>query len=381
MVSSSEFFPNWVSAPGDTIADVLRQRQVSEDGFAGMMGLSGEEVRDLLQGRATITMEVARKLMAVVGASVEFWMYREFKYRQEVERVFGTENEWISELPVGDMIKFGWLDPTPHPAEELPACLKFFGVSNVFEWHQKYEALQTMPAFKTSRSYDNRPTSVAAWLRQGEVEAETIECQPWDSDRFRESLSSIRSLTRQKDPNSFLPKLQESCAANGVAMVIVRSPNGCRASGATRFIRPEKAILQLSFRYLTDDHFWFSFFHEAGHLILHGQQRYFASALGAGRPWILEGLPESRALDTEEEEADRFASTVLIPEEQCHQLMKMRADQRRIIRSALQLGISPGIVVGQLQHLGLIAFDQMNGLKRRFVWEESISSQPRNGLN
>ncbi len=381
MASCDEFRPDWVSAPGDTIVDILRQRHLSVGEFASMMSLSSDDTDHLLSGRSSVTMMVARKLVEVVGASIEFWMHRDFLYRQDIERVFGTETEWLAELPLGDMIKFGWLRPVPHPTEELTTCLDFFGVSSVLEWHQKYEPLQTMTAFRTSRSFDNRPASVAAWLRQGELEADGIECDRWNPESFLECLENLRPLTQQKDPNRFIPELQENCAANGVAVVIVRSPSGCRASGATRFVGPSKAILQLSFRYLTDDHFWFTFFHEAGHLVLHGNQRLFSSVLGESRPWILEGLSASGASDVEEEEANQFAASTLIPAAFDPQLRALGSNRRDILRFAHRSGVSPGIVVGQLQHRGQITFEQMNSLKRRYVWEEGVSYQPRNASN
>ena len=140
-------------------------------------------------------------------------------------------------------------------------------------------------------------------------------------------------------------------------MAIVRAPRGCRASGATRFLSANKALLMLSFRYLSDDHFWFTFFHEGGHLLLHSEKSLF-----------LEGadMPSSR----EEEEANDFAARALIPLEFQPLLAGLNADARGVIRFARQVGVSPGIVVGQLQHLGRVDRGQLNGLKRRFRWGE-----------
>ena len=96
-----------------------------------------------------------------------------------------------------------------------------------------------------------------------------------DQSGFEADLPTIRRLTREKDPGQFIPRLKEACAARGVAVAIVRGPNGWRASGAARFLSPTKALIQLSFRYLSDDQFWFTFFHEAGHLLLHGKDLLF----------------------------------------------------------------------------------------------------------
>ncbi|HEU4689887.1 MAG TPA: ImmA/IrrE family metallo-endopeptidase, partial [Vicinamibacterales bacterium] len=163
------------------------------------------------------------------------------------------------------------------------------------------------------------------------------------------------SLTRQKDPERFLPTLIRACAECGVALVVLRAPTGCRASGATRFLSPDKALLLLSFRYLSDDHFWFTFFHEAGHLILHGEEALFIEA--------------DEMLDSvQEDEANRFAGDVLIPPEFKAELGKLPLTHRDVIRFAVRAGVAPGIIVGQLQHQGRLPRNRLNGLKRRFRW-------------
>lgn len=366
MTAYNRFLPDWTSAPGETIDDILQERNLSRADFADRLGLADQETDDLLQGRAAITITIARRLNRVLGASVGFWMLRDMQYRQDVRRLWASGEKWLQEIPVGDMIRFGWITPTPHPSEELAACLNFFNVSSVLEWRDKYASLHEMATFRTSPSFDSRPASVAAWLRQGEIEANTIECKPWRPELFREALQSIRSLTRRKDPNRFVPELRRACAETGVALVIVRAPSGCRASGATRIVSPCKAILQLSFRYLTDDHFWFTFFHEAGHLILHAERDIRSSHLRDEGLWIIEGLEGSGT--TEEEEANQFAAYTLVPEELQNKLDDIPLSKREVIKFARLLGLSPGIVVGQLQHRGRLDFSEMNRLKRRFEW-------------
>ena len=63
-----------------------------------------------------------------------------------------------------------------------------------------------------------------------------------------------------------MPKLQGRCAAAGVAVVFVPALPKTGVSGATRWLHPQKAIIQLSLRYKSNDHLWFTFFHEAGHI-------------------------------------------------------------------------------------------------------------------
>lgn len=355
---ATEFRPDWASAPGETISDILAEKGISVGDFAERIGETIEHAQGLLEGRTTITIRTAQALALVLGGSAEFWVSRDYQYREHTARIHTADREWLDELPVSDMIRFGWLQPPPRPSEEVDACLRFFGVPSVATWRNAYADLNALVAFRTSPTFDSRPGAVAAWMRKGEIECSKLRRAPWNSLGFRNSLQDIRRLTLAKDPDHFLPALQEICAASGVAAVIARAPNGCRASGATRFVSREQALLLLSFRYLSDDQFWFTFFHEAGHLLLHGAEKTF-----------LEGLETETSM--QESEANKFAEEVLIPAEFKAALLTVSAETRAIIRFAKKIGISPGIVVGQLQHHGKVRRNHFNGLKRRFEWRDA----------
>ena len=359
------FQPDWTSAPANTIVDILRERNISYSRFSSLMRLSIEDTNDILQGRSTISLSIARKLTRTLGASIEFWMTRDFQYRHDSKQLRAEEVEWLRKLPLSDMINFGWLR-TPPPSKELKESLRFFEVANVPAWKRKYAAPLQMAAFRSSPTFEAHLESTAAWLRQGEIEAANIHCAPWNPELFQQQLCRIRPLTRQKNPNHFIPLLQRSCSPSGVAVVIVRAPRGCRASGAVRFITDKKAILQLSFRYLTDDQFWFTFFHESGHLVKHGEQLLRPSVLNDHRPWILEG--SDVPVSDEEQDANDFAAQTLLPTAFQDDLFEVPLHRRAIIKLAQRANVSPGIIVGQLQHHGRIGYDKFNGLKRRFTW-------------
>jgi Zn-dependent peptidase ImmA (M78 family) len=118
--------------------------------------------------------------------------------------------------------------------------------------------------------------------------------------RLQESLSEVRKLTWRKAPERFIPELRAICAGSGVAVVVVRAPEGCRASGASRFLSTDKAVLMLSFRHLTDDHVWYTFFHEVAHLLLHGRDAIYIDA-------------DDDASNDMEVEANRFAADWIVP--------------------------------------------------------------------
>ncbi|WP_337171920.1 ImmA/IrrE family metallo-endopeptidase [Gemmatimonas aurantiaca] len=338
--------------------------------FAKRVELPVDDVSALLEGRLAISLGLARRLESEIGASVAFWLARDNDYQQDAARRAGRtprDERWLAELPIADMLRFGWITPRPAAGEEMDACLQFFGVPDVESWQEHYAPVVSQAAYRTSLSFDARPASVAAWLRQGERVAAGIPCGSWNPEGFRAVLQEVRALTRIKEPARFIPRLQELCAAHGVAVVIARAPSGCRASGATMWVAPDKALLLLSMRFLTDDHFWFTFFHEAAHLLLH-----------RNRELILEGVGESVDDDEEanlfethiEEEANRFAAETLIPLEHEAVFKRLGQDAIRVIRFATQIGIAPGIVVGQLHFRGLVQRNRLNKLRRRYLWTE-----------
>lgn len=362
MIDNITFQPYWSSPPGETVADLLEERNLSLREFAKQIGLTDDYISDLLHGNSPITNDIARRLEHALGVSAAFWMKRETQYREDVNHLLqeepsSTTEEWLKELPIKDMIKFGWLNPVQNTAEKITECLRYFGVPNVAAWHDTYSNVLETTAFRTSSSFDSKSGAVAAWLRQGEIESTLIECKNWSAANFRNALNDIRVLTRKRDPIIFIPAVKKLCAECGVAVVIARAPTGCSTSGATLFLSPNKALLLLSFRYLSDDQFWFSFFHEAGHLLLHGKDGLFLEGMGS-------------CSNKEEHEANSFAASTLIPEQFQTELVKLSLDGREVIRFARKVGVSPGIVVGQLQHLRIINPRQLNNLKTRFSWAD-----------
>ncbi len=359
MAENFSFQPNWASPPGETILDFLSENEISIANFSKQMEIKSTYAKKLLKGNEQVTDTIAEKLGSIIGSTKSFWLARESQYRNDLlhlQREKTEKQNWLSEFPIKDMIKFGWISLSKSPSEKETSCLEFFDITKRDEWHEKYHDLLLVTSFRTSSSFDSKPESVITWLRQGEIEANEIKCKHWNPSKFKKTLNRIRTLTRTKEPSVFLPKIIESFAECGVAVVVAPTPTKCTASGATYFSSPNKALLLLSFRHMFDDHFWFSLFHEAGHLLLHGNKRLF-----------LENVDNSNS--REEHEANAFSENILIPEEFQSELKMLRANQwKEIIRFAKKVGVSAGIIVGQLQHFGIINHKQLNKLKTRYKW-------------
>jgi HTH-type transcriptional regulator / antitoxin HigA len=356
------FQPDWFSKPGDTLLTLMEQHELSSESLAAKLGCSNAVMRGLLVGTVAIDAKLAFALSKHVGGTPKFWQARQAKYEGALSRVAQavpskTGADWIKKFPHSDMAKNGWIKQTRTRDELIKAYLAYFGVNDPAEWEDRYADFLKLTAFRTSQTFKSKVGALSAWLRQGEIAAAQLQCAEWNPQALRKRLEEIRVFTKAKNPGYFLPRLRGICAEVGIALVFVRAPAGCAASGATRFVLPNKAMVMLSFRYLSDDHFWFTLFHEIGHLLLHKENLTFIDG-------------EENYQNKMEKEANDFSECVLIPESRRDELMDLEPRRDSIIRFAYSIGVSAGIVVGQLQHHKVIKQNQMNFLKRRFDWQQ-----------
>ncbi|GBE09281.1 hypothetical protein BMS3Abin11_02412 [bacterium BMS3Abin11] len=352
------FKPVWASPPGDTIEELLLNKGMSHRQFADSICLSEAQVDKLIKGKKSITKKIAETLETLLGSTKSYWMKRDSQYKEDLLRYTAEASErkeWIKSIPAADMLNFGWIENTY--SKELE-CLKYFEVSTVDEWYEKYNDILSVTSFRTSGSFDSTPESVVTWLKRGELISEKIISDSWNESSFTCAVNEARGLTRERDPEVFIPKLQKIFSKCGVAIVVEKSPKRCKASGAAFFVTSKKAVIMLSGRHLSDDHFWFSFFHEAGHILLHGNMELF-----------LEFDDINKNNDDEEKEADKFAEKILIPDDFRDEFLSLNSREwKKIIKFAKKINTSAGIVLGQLQYFNKVDPRYLNKLKNRYKW-------------
>jgi addiction module HigA family antidote len=350
--------PTTVSPPGGTLEEVLTERGIPQAELAKRMDRPVKTINEIVKGKAAITPETALQLEMALGIPADFWLARESRFRKSLARQAEQESlresvAWLKELPSSAMKRLRWIPDTRNPLETVAACLRFFGVASEQAWRETYA--KPLAAFRSTGKATWCLGAVAAWLRQAERQAERVECQPYSAERFTKVLREVRKLTCEPDPAVFVPALVDACRTSGVAVVFVPEVPGCPASGATRWLTAHKALLALSLRYRTNDHLWFTFFHEAGHIVLHGK-----------RLLAIEG---TTGVDTRlEDEADAFARDVLIPAEHARQIESLRGTRAAVRAFAIVVGVAPGLVVGRMQKEGLLPWSHLNDLKASYRW-------------
>ena len=345
---------DWALPPGETLLELLEERGMSQRDLARRTGLSPKHVNKLLHGLVPLSADVAVRLERVTGLPANFWNRREANYRSDLERIrskrdLSADVAWLQDFPVRELVERDVLPVEPaDKISRVEQMLAWFGVASVDAWEDAYAELSC--AFRTTKAFEAKPKALAAWLRLGEIAAEDIYCEPYDRKRLEAALPSLRELTRE-DPEVWRERIRDICAACGVAVVFIPELPGSRASGVARWLTPAKALIQLSFRYKTDDHLWFTFFHEIAHVLQHGKTDVWIEATSS---------PDN----PREAEADSFSRDTLIPRAEARELASLKAldDVRRF---ADRIGIAPGIVVGRLERDGLWPYTQGNQLKRQ----------------
>jgi len=358
------FQPNYLVLPGDTLQETIEAKGMSQAELAERLGRPKKTINEIIKGKTAITAETALQLESVIGVPASFWTnleanYREALARQSEEAALQSNIEWLQHFPVKAMVKLGWLKQIGGEVNRLRGLFRFFGVVGAQEWQYHWSSPQAV--YRKSTAFKSNPYAVAAWLRQGEIEASVLDCAPHARTKFIRTLSDIRGMITA-DPKHFEPAMIKSCAAAGVAVTFIPELPGTHLYGATRWLTKSKALIQLSLRGKTDDHLWFTFFHEAAHIVLHGRRDVFIEAKG-------EGFDKTDGKE-KEKEASRYARNLLIPPDEYRAFIAEAVFTDQAIQSfAQRIGIAPGVVVGRLQHDKTISFSWGNKLKQHYCFK------------
>ena len=337
----------------------LEARGYSQAEFARRCGRSPKLISEIIAGKAPLEAKTALQFEKVLGLGADIWIGIESQYRlflvQEAEaKKVEAEAEWARSFPIRELVKRDCFSRPESDADCVSKLLAFFCVASREAWKAKYSYASV--AYRHSPKFTSSEEAIATWLRLGEIEAEQQECAPYNKGQFQKAVRRIRGLTREPIGNA-LQQTQRLCNEAGVALALVKPLKKMALSGAAWWLSPRKAVVQLTARHKTADHLWFSFFHEAAHVLLHSKKAIF--------------VDEKNGNDTEQEsEANEWASNLLIPKAAWKQITQVSPLSAKVVKEfAKEQGIAPGIVVGRLQHEGVIDWSRLNNLRVRLEWD------------
>ncbi|MEA1960475.1 MAG: HigA family addiction module antitoxin [Bacillota bacterium] len=346
------FMPDIAIPPGETLQEYLDSLDMTQVDLAKRTGLTPKTINEIIKGKAPITPETALKLESVFVTPASFWNnlesdYQETRARLQAEKDIDDEVKIAKLISYPELARRGFVHPTTKAKEKVVYLRQFFGVASL-----EYIPDVLDVAFRKHDKEKSSHYALAAWIRMGELLAGKVITQDFNEKKLKETIPTFRELTLHEGDN-FMPQLTELCATLGVALVIVPHLPRTYAHGATKWLHPGKAMLQLSTRYQYADIFWFSFFHELGHILLHSKKNVFI---------------ETGEKSEEEVEADRFASDCLIPGSKYRSFIsKNRFTRDSINQFANEISIDAGIVVGRLQHDKIIPWGNYKDMQTKLV--------------
>jgi HTH-type transcriptional regulator / antitoxin HigA len=353
-----------LSKPGDTIHETLEHIKMSQSELADRMGRTPSKINDLISGKEPITLATAFQLEKVLGIDAQFWLNREMLYREKLSRLEKEEAseasiEWLKTQPLKELKACGYLRDEKVGPKMVEECLKFYGVAALTQWETIYVNQYISAQFRKSEAHKSTLSGLAAWLRIGEIEMRKFKLNAYNKEVFKQSLIEIKNLIRIH-PEDFAPRLQQYCLNSGVGLVYTICIPKAPISGVARWVGGNP-VIQLTDRYKSNDHFWFTFFHEVGHILLHGKKDVF-----------IENLNEYEVDTQKEIEANDFANKALLPEDITAEL-PFKITEEDIRRIARKYNTHPAIVLGSLQHRGLLSHSFGNSLKLKVILNDFIN--------
>jgi HTH-type transcriptional regulator/antitoxin HigA len=356
---ASPWSPDWAVAPGEFLGETLAERGMTQTELARRIARPLKTVSEIATGKAAITPDTAIQLERALGIPASFWNGAEARYREaqarERARVELREHaSWLRLFPVKHLVLRDVLPAAATTEDAVAGLLAFFEVGSPAGWENQWGRVAA--SFRLPNNVKTSRYALAAWLRWGERQADLLDVATYDEGKFRGVLKRARRLSRAQVLTLALEQLTVELSQAGVALVVLESLPGAPASGAARWLRGTRPLIQLSLRYRSDDQFWYSLYHEGAHILSKTK-----------RTDVVEDTEHPDLTDESEQAADAFARDALISPGALDAFVAKGDLTRVAVRAFAQdLEISPGIVVGRLQHDGVITHPRLSDLKRRY---------------
>lgn len=342
MMTDTVFISDMAIPPGEYLEEVLEDSGISQAELARRMGRPPQAINEIVKGEKAITPETALQLEQVLGVSAQFWSNLEVEFRlilakQQQKKDINLEKSLVSKFPYLQLSKLNLVEQTRDNLKKVVELRKFFGVSSLKNIRTVKEFA---PAFRQQEKSTTSQESLAAWLRAGHIIADKREVNIFNKEKLEHSIPKLRELTNVTEPNELIKKITGVLADCGVILALVPTFPKSYTTGATFWIGKNKAVIMMSLRGAWSDIFWFSLFHEIGHILLHDKRVTF-----------LENGKLDLQYQKQELEADNYSQKSLIPFEPYNEFLKNGDFSSLSINNfSEKIGIFPGIVTGRLQH-------------------------------
>ncbi|MBQ1421451.1 MAG: HigA family addiction module antidote protein [Firmicutes bacterium] len=317
--------------PGYYIKEIVDESGLTQEDFAKRLGTTPKNLSILIRGEQSLSIEMASKLSRMLGTSVGYWLGLQQAYN-EMYAEFLMAEDLKHEKEIFKLIDYKYfrdhfgLPSLPRKTEEQISCIRdFLSVASLTVLGERNLAV-SFRSYKEDLSLSNIVNANA--LTQIAVnQALKTEAPSYDKKKFMGAVSF--ALTQTQNHETFLPVIKDAFLKAGVVLVVLPNLKNSGINGATKKV-DGKMMLMVNDRRHYADTFWFSLFHEIGH--------------------ILDGDLGMSFSNDAEDRADLYAQSALIPQEQyCDFILHHKHFNKDIIvEFAKSIDRDPGIVLGRL---------------------------------
>ena len=345
--------------PAYYIEEIIEQSGLTQEDFAKRLDTTPKNLSDLLKGEQRLSVDMAMKLSRMLDTSINYWLNLQSNY-DALMAEFDYEKELEKERKIFNHLDYKYfVDNFKFPAlprqinKQITVVRKFLDVSTLSVLAKKNLAV----SFRSSATDMTEANIVKAntMVQIAVNEALKIEAPKFDRKKFQEAFNYALTLTDRHD--EFYRLVYNSFLEAGVKFIVLPNIKGSRTNGATKRLG-DNILLMVNDRRQYSDTFWFTLFHEIGH-IMNGDF----------------GISFENETGEEEEIADRFAQDSLIPPEKYHEfILEGNFDVDSIKNFSLRIGRDPAIVVGRLQNDHFLRFDdwETKSLRQRYSVRPAI---------
>ena len=338
--------------PGYYIKEYIDDLGITQEEFAIRLGTTPKNISVLLKGEQSLSVEIAAKLSRMLGTSVKFWLNLQSEYDSLlVEK--SEQDELDRERNVFNVINykyfvdhFGLPELPRRINEQIIKVREFLKVSSL----TVFEKTEIGVSFRSSNLEIFPKNIIKANIMVQIATNNALEYKnapKYNKKKFVEAIEYALTLTEKHD--EFYRLIEKKLYECGVILVLLPNIEGSKVNGATRKIG-DKMMIMMNDRKNDSDSFWFTLFHEFGHLV--------NGDYGVSYNYDIE------------DEADRFAEDMLIDKDKYTAFIKnSEFTVENVKEFAKSISRDPGIVVGRLQKDNYISFSdyKMNQLKHKYV--------------
>ena len=255
--------------PGYYIKDMIEEMNMTQSELAKRLDTTDKTISKLINGEISLSDEIAQKLSNMLGTSAKFWLNMQATYDAKIieikrQKEIEEEKECMKVIDYSFFQKLGIVSSHKITTEEkIKELLQFLKISSLSILGKRNFLVQFRAV--VSEMTDKNIINANIWVQTALNIADTVDCQPFDKKKLQKYLPEIRSMTLQQS-DIFFPRLKEIFAQCGVAFIVLPHLRSSGINGAVRWINRDKVMLALNDRGAYADKFWFSLFHEIGHI-------------------------------------------------------------------------------------------------------------------